>query len=152
MSKMTGITIVLMMCLCICVLTSADADNAKISGGVMFRSSEAGPFINLSSTFSSQQNYNLVGSAGVAFFDVHGGSLTLIPVMLNLESKPTKPANAYFGGGVGILFASGEGDSDSDFGYQIYGARDFGSKMFGEAKIIGGFGDTAFALSIGTRF
>lgn len=157
-SKITCFVVILLVCLTIPVFAQTEGGSGKTASlGVMFDSSGvAGPYLNFDSTVSSQDAFDLSASAGLAFFSVEGISLALVPIMLNVKSKPTGSGNLCVGGGAGMIFAgaSYEGQSGSGmiFGYQFFVRNNFSPKMFGELKMLGISGGMLLAISGGMNF
>ena len=149
MSRTTCVIMVLLVCLCIPSLAQWDAGSGtRISAGMMWGDAD-GPLLNLSVKLSSQQTFNLMGSAGIGFAD----HATLIPLMVSIEPQPRTSTNWFFGAGLGVLFASGHhGWSHSAFAYQGYAGYNFSPKLYGEFKLLGAEGGTFYALSIGSKF
>lgn len=75
------------------------------------------------------------------FLDVPGGSMWELDVnaLYHIGRAYTTTFTPYFGGGLGVLFASPErGDSETDFGLNLVAGADFGSSRiqpFVEARI-----------------
>jgi hypothetical protein len=136
--------------LCVLMLASmafAQGNGARGSVGMMFGDA-SGPFLNLSIKLSSQDSFNLMGSAGIGFDD----GWTLIPLMVSIEPQPRESTSWYVGAGLGMLIANGNGWSDSAFAYQGYAGYNFTPKVFGEFKLIGAEGATLEVISVGTKF
>ena len=148
MLRTTCVIMLLVACLCIPALAQWDTGSGtRVSAGMMWGDA-SGPLLNLSVKLSSQETFNLMGSAGVGF----DSDVTLIPVMLSIEPQPRTSTNWFFGAGLGVLFASQGGWANGAFAYQGYAGYNFSPKMFGELKLIGAEDVAVFAISIGQKF
>lgn len=147
MSRTMCIIMVLVVCLCIPALAQWDTGGSRGSVGMMWGDA-SGPLLNLSVKLSSQETFNLMGSAGIGFAD----HATLIPLMVSIEPQPRESTNWFFGAGLGVQFASGDDWPNSAFAYQGYAGYNFSPKLYGEFKLLGTEGGTLYALSIGSKF
>lgn len=148
MSRTTCIIVALVVCLCVPALAQWDSGSGtRISVGMM-SGDASGPLLNLSVKLSSQETFNLMGSAGVGL----DSDTTFFPVMLSVEPQPRASMNWYFGAGLGVLFASRGGWSDAAVAYQGYAGYNFSPKTFGELKLLGASDGYLWAISVGQKF
>lgn len=145
------IVFVLLVCFCVPAFAGTGASGMGMTVGVLSAGGRSTFYSNAILGVSSQETYNLTFSVGWAIFNGSGRSVQVFPLMLNIESKPTK---TYFGVGAGEVSRSFAGDTTlhSEFGYQVYGGFKFSQSMFLEGKLIGTSGQTMYGISVGNRF